>query len=64
MTDEPPEHCRRCGAPMNVESGLLVDVVRCSSDDCRSEGFRGPAWKIGARLGRMVRSLREGSDGS
>lgn len=36
----------RCGEPMDVNEGYLADVVRCATGECRSEGVRGPEYKL------------------
>lgn len=54
MIPADPPTCR-CGEPMDVEEGLLVDVVRCSTGECRAEGARGPLLKALLRLGRWSR---------
>lgn len=39
----------RCGAPMLLEPGLVIDVYRCR--ECGREGARGPIYKAIERVG-------------
>lgn len=43
MTD--PE-CPRCFSKMELEKGIIVDVVRCTDERCPAEGAIGPFRKF------------------
>ncbi|QGN05835.1 hypothetical protein Hrd1104_00040 [Halorhabdus sp. CBA1104] len=46
--EAPPPTCE-CDE-MDVEEGIVLDVVRCSTGECRAEGVRGPFYRLLSRV--------------